>query len=145
MSALKALNFVAVPKHTANDPVQSRRNKLITQLEQQRELSKDESYVVKRQKWVKQEDGSKALVDRPKRVKRWWRMDGAGNCFLVLRYGNKVLSPTPDKGAIAVGDKSKLPEILEAVIAAVRAGELDSVMAVAKAIEPARGVKKKAA
>jgi NAD(P)H-dependent flavin oxidoreductase YrpB (nitropropane dioxygenase family) len=40
MSALKALNFVAVPKHTANDPVQSRRNKLITQLEQQRELAK---------------------------------------------------------------------------------------------------------
>jgi hypothetical protein len=145
MSALKALNFVAVPKQTSNDPVQSRRNKLITQLEQQRELAKDESYVVKRQKWIKQEDGSKALVDRPKRVKRWWRMDGAGNCFLVLRYGNKVLSPTPDKGAIAVGDKSKLAEILESVIGAVRAGELDAAMAAAKAIDPARGVKRKAA
>ena len=145
MSALKALNFVAVPKQASNDPVQSRRNKLITQLEQQRELAKDEHYVVKRQKWIKQEDGSKALVDRPKRVKRWWRMDGAGNCFLVLRYGNKVLSPTPDKGAIAVGDKSKLPEILEAVIGAVRAGELDAAMAAAKAIDPARGIKKRAA
>jgi len=42
MSALKALNFVAVPKQAANDPVQARRNKLITQLEQQRELAKDE-------------------------------------------------------------------------------------------------------
>ena len=145
MSALKALNFVAVPKQANNDPIQSRRNKLITQLEQQRELAKDEHYVVKRQKWVKQEDGSKALVDRPKRVKRWWRMDGAGNCFLVLRYGNKVLSPTPDKGAIAVGDKSKLAEILDAVIGAVRAGELDAAMAAAKAIDPARGIKKKAA
>ena len=145
MSALKALNFVAVPKQANNDPVQSRRNKLITQLEQQRELAKDEHYVVKRQKWIKQEDGSKALVDRPKRVKRWWRMDGAGNCFLVLRYGNKVLSPTPDKGAIAVGDKSKLAEILEAVIGAVRAGELDAAMAAAKAVDPARGIKKKAA
>ena len=145
MSALKALNFVAVPKQANNDPVQSRRNKLITQLEQQRELAKDEHYVVKRQKWIKQEDGSKALVDRPKRVKRWWRMDGAGNYFLVLRYGNKVLSPTPDKGAIAVGDNSKLAEILEAVISAVRAGELDAAMAAAKAIDPARGVKKKAA
>lgn len=145
MSALKALNFVAVPKHTANDPVQARRNKLITQLEQQRELAKDEHYVVKRQKWVKQEDGSKALVDRPKRVKRWWRVDGTGNCFLVLRYGNKVISPTPDKGAIAVGDKAKLPEILDAVITAVRTGELDTVMAAAKAVDPARGVKRKAA
>ena len=145
MSALKALNFVAVPKQANNDPVQSRRNKLLTQLEQQRELAKDEHYVVKRQKWIKQDDGSKALVDRPKRVKRWWRMDGTGNCFLVLRYGNKVLSPTPDKGAIAVGDKAKLAEILDAVIGAVRAGELDAAMAAAKAIDPARGVKKKAA
>jgi hypothetical protein len=145
MSALKALNFVVVPKHTANDPVQSRRNKLITQLEQQRELAKDENFVVKRQKWIKQEDGSKALVDRHKRVKRWWRVDGAGNCFLILRYGNKVISPMPDKGAIAVGDKAKLPEILDAVITAVRAGELDAVMAAAKAIDPARGIKHKAA
>jgi hypothetical protein len=62
----------------------------------------------------------------------------------VLRYGNKVISPTPDKGAIAVGDKSKLPEILDAVITATRTGELDAVMAAAKAVDPARGVKKKA-
>ena len=145
MSALKALNFVAVPKQAANDPVQARRNKLITQLEQQRELAKDENFVVKRQKWVKQEDGSKALVERPKRVKRWWRMDASGNCFLILRYGNKVLSPTPDKGAIAVGDKGKLPDVVDMIIAAVRGGELDAAMAAAKAIDPARGVKKKAA
>lgn len=145
MSALKALNFVAVPKQVGNDPVQARRAKLITQLEQQRELAKDESFVVKRQKWVKQEDGSKALVERPKRVKRWWRMDASGNCFLILRYGNKVLSPTPDKGAIAVGDKSKLPEVVDTIIAAVKGGELDAAMAAAKAIDPARGVKKKAA
>jgi hypothetical protein len=145
MSALKALNFVAVPKQTANDPIQSRRNKLITQLEQQRELAKDENYVVRRQKWIKQEDDSKALVDHPKRVKRWCRVDGAGNCFLVLRYGNKVISSALDKGTIAVGDKSRLPETLDAVIAAPRAGELHSVMAAAKAIDPARGIKKKAA
>jgi hypothetical protein len=36
----------------------ARRTKLITQLEQQRELAKDERYVVKRRKWVKGEDGS---------------------------------------------------------------------------------------
>jgi len=56
-----------------------------------------------------------------------------------------LISPTPDKGAIAVGDKGKLPEILEAVITAVRAGELDAVMAAAKVVDPARGIKKKAA
>ena len=145
MSALKSLNFVAVPKSTSSDPKLARRAKLVTQLEQQLGLAKDENFYVRRQKWVTQEDGTKQLVDRPKRVKRWWRVDGSGNCYLILRYGNKVISPMPDKGAIAVGDKAKLPETLDAVITAARTGELDAVMAAAKAVDPARGVKKKAA
>ena len=143
MSALKALNFVAVPKQAANDPVQSRRNKLITQLEQQRELAKDESYVVRRQKWVKQEDGGKQLVDRPKRVKRWWRTDGSGSIYLLVRYGNRLIELDKGKAAITVGTKDNLVSVLDAVIAAVRAGELDGAIEVTKAVE--RAVKKKAA
>jgi hypothetical protein len=50
--------FLRYPKSTAVDPKLARRTKLIMQLEQQRELAKDEGYVVKRQKWVKGEDGS---------------------------------------------------------------------------------------
>ena len=143
MSALKSLNFVAIPKSSSGDPKLARRAKLIAQLEQQRELAADESYVAKRQKWVKQADGAKQLVDAPKRVKRWWRMDGSGNCFLILRYGNKLIAPTADKGAIAVGEKGKLVAVLEAVIAAVKAGELDAAIETAKGVE--RSVKRKAA
>ena len=143
MSALKSLNFVAIPKSSSSDPKLARRAKLIAQLEQQRELAADESYVAKRQKWVKQADGAKQLVDAPKRVKRWWRMDGSGNCFLILRYGNKLIAPTADKGAIAVGEKGKLVAVLEAVIAAVKAGELDAAIETAKGVE--RKVKRKAA
>lgn len=133
MSVLKSLSFVAVPKSSAADPKLARRNKFIVQLMQQRELAKDEGYTVKRQKWVKQEDGSRQLVDLPKRVKRWWRMDGAGGCYLILRYGNKIISPTPDKGAIAVGDRSMLGAVLDAVINAAKAGELDAAIETAKA------------
>lgn len=133
MSVLKSLSFVAVPKNSAADPKLARRNKLIMQLMQQRELAKDETYTVKRQKWVKQEDGSKQLIESPKRVKRWWRMDGAGGCYLILRYGNKIISPTPDKGAIAVGDRSMLGAVLDAVITAAKAGELDAAIETAKA------------
>ena len=143
MSALKSLNFVAVPKSAASDPKLARRAKLVTQLEQQLGLSKDENFYVHRQKWVKQEDGNKQLVDRPKRVKRWWRVDGSGNCYLILRYGNKILSPTPDKGAIGVGDKSKLVGVLEAVIAAARSGEFDAAIETAQG--PKRIIKRKAA
>jgi hypothetical protein len=132
MSVLKSLSFVAVPKSNAGDPKLARRNKFIVQLMQQRELAKDESYTVARQKWVKGEDGTRQLVDLPKRVKRWWRMDGSGNCYLILKYGNKVVAPMPDRGAIAVGEKAKLGDVLDAVIAAAKAGELDAAIEIAK-------------
>ena len=132
MSVLKSLSFVAVPKSNAGDPKLARRNKFIVQLLQQRELAADEGYTVKRQKWVKQEDGSRQLVDSPKRVKRWWRLDGSGTCYLILKYGNKIVAPMPDKGAIAVGERSKLANVLDAVIAAAKAGELDAAIEVAK-------------
>jgi len=141
MSALKALNLVAVPKHAANDPKQSRRNKLLTQLEQQRELARDENYVVRRQRWAKQADGSKQLVEHAKRVKRWWRTDGSGSIYMVVRYGNKLLELDKGKAAIAVGAKDNLVAVLDAVITAVRDGTLDAAIeAVSKSGRPIKRV-----
>jgi hypothetical protein len=128
MSVLKSLSFIALPKGVGSDPKLSRRRKLITQLQQQRALAEDGSYVVQRQKWVKQANGAKALVDAPKRVKRWWRDDGAGNMLLVVRYGSKVLELSKGAPAIAIGEKHKLTEVIDSVIAAVTAGELDSLI-----------------
>ena len=65
-------------------------------------------------------------MDMPKRVKRWWRVYGSGNGYLILKYGNKVVASIPDGGAIAVGDRSKLTAVLHAVITATKAGELDT-------------------
>ena len=67
------LAFFAIPKSTAADPKLARRTKLLTQLEQQRELAKDEGYVVKRQKWVKGEDGSSSCS-----LRRSGSSDGGG-------------------------------------------------------------------
>ena len=143
MSVLKSLQFVSIPKSFNSDPTLARRQKLLAQLDQQLALSKDENFVVRRQRWVKQDDGSKQLLDTPKRVKRWWRTDAAGNCFLILRYGNKVITVAEGKTAIAVGERSKLPGIIETVIAATRDGELDAAMDGAKAMP--RTLKRKAA
>jgi hypothetical protein len=127
MSLLKSLNFVSAPKLSSKDPADNRRRKLITQLEQQRELALNPAYVVSRQKWVKQENGSKSLVEMPKRVKRWWTVDAAGNCFFVVRYGSKVLALQEGKAAIAC-NKEDLASIVQTVINAVAAGELDAVI-----------------
>lgn len=127
MSLLKSLNFVSAPKLSSKDPADNRRRKLITQLEQQRELALNPAYVVSRQKWVKQENGGKSLVEIPKRVKRWWTIDAAGNCFFVVRYGSKVLALHEGKAAIACS-KDELASTVQTVIDAVAAGELDAVI-----------------
>lgn len=143
MSMLKSLQFVSVPKSFTNDPKLVRRNKFLAQLEQQLELARDENYVVRRQLWVKGADGSKQLVEQPKRVKRWWRTDAAGNCCFILRYGNKLVPIADGKSAIAVGERAKLPSVIETVLAAARDGELDAAIEGAKALP--RSLKRKAA
>ena len=128
MSMLKALNIVALPKLSKNDPLLQRRVKLLTQLEQQRELAANPNYSVLTKKWVKQEDKSKLLVDKQKRVKKWWVVDMAGVCFFTVRYGSKLLELEKGKAAITVGNIENLVGVIDAVIAAVRNGELDTLL-----------------
>ena len=133
MSILTALVFVPLPRKTIADPVIQRRATFIKQLEQQRELAREPGFEPTKRKWVVMADGSKQLVTVPKRVKRWWRMDAQGNCFLVLRYGNRVITVSAGRTAIAVGAKSKLVSVIGTVIAATKAGEMDAVLAAAQA------------
>ena len=128
MSVLKSLNFVVATKRS-NDPVILRRAKLIAQLQQQRALANDPTHIVFRQKWERTAEGVKRLVERQKRVKRWWYVDVMGQCFLSINYGSKRLELDKGKTAIAVGAKDNLVPTIDAVIAAVEAGELDAAIA----------------
>ena len=60
-------------------------------------------------------------------------MDAQGNCFLVLRYGNRVITLNAGRTAIAVGAKSKLVSVIDTVITATKAGEMDAMLAAAQA------------
>ena len=64
-----------------------------------------------------------------KRVRAWWRTDPTGAVVLTVRYGAKPIEFEKGKAAIAVGKKEKLIPTIETVIAAVQAGELDTVLA----------------
>lgn len=130
MSGLKALSLMVAPKQVASDPKLVRREKLLAQLEQQLALARDDKFVVRTKRWIKQDDGSKALTERVKRVNRWWRDDGRGGCFLVVRYGNKMIELAPGKTAVAVGGKDKLEGVIVTVMDAVREGELDAAISV---------------
>ena len=127
MSVLKTLNFVVATKRS-NDPTILRRAKLLTQLQQQRALAENPLFIMTTQRWRKGEDGEKRLVERQKRVKRWWYQDAMGQCFLSINYGSKRLELDKGKSAIAVGGKDNLVPTIDAVIAAVEAGELDAAI-----------------
>ena len=127
MSVLKTLNFVVAAKRS-NDPSILRRAKLLAQLQQQRSLAENPMFVAVTQRWRKGEDGEKRLVERQKRVKRWWYVDPIGNCYLTINYGSRRLELDKGKSAIAVGGKDNLVATIDAVIAAVEAGELDAAI-----------------
>jgi len=93
------------------------------------ELAREQGFEPTKRKWMVTADGTKQLVAVPKRVKRWWRMDAQGNCFLVLRYGNRVITLSAGRTAIVVGPKGKLVSVIDTVITAAKAGELDAVLA----------------
>ncbi len=130
----KALNITALPKLSNNDPAIKRRAKLLTQLEQQLALANDPMYFVSTQKWRKQEDGSKQLVEKQKRVKKWWVVDMMGNCFFTVRYGSKMIEFEKGKAAILVEGIESLPEIIGAVIALVKTGGLDAQLVVVQRV-----------
>ena len=102
---------------------------MVARLQQQIELVKDPQFTLTRQKWIADETGVKQLRELRKRVRAWWRTDATGAVVLTVRYGAKPIEFEKGKAAIAVGKVEKLKPVLETVIAAVQAGELDGVLA----------------
>ena len=130
MAQLKSLTFAPLPKLSSTDPVVHRRNKLITRLTQQISLVQDPNFTLTRSKWVDGENG-KELRETKKRVRPWWRVaDASGNVILAIRYGAKPIEFEKGKAAIMVGKKDQLIPVIQTVIAAVEAGELDAVIGV---------------
>src|SRR5206468_1980971 len=137
-----SLTFAPLPKLNAADPVLQRRARLVDRLRQQIALANDPSYVIPRQKWVKGENGVKELRELPKKVKPWWRTDGAGNVVFLVRYGARPIELAKGMHAIMVGKKDKLIPTIEQVIAAIEAGELDAALSqMSKTAVQAKGKK----
>jgi hypothetical protein len=144
MSHLKSLTFTVSPQQIARNPKLIRRQKLVDRLEDQLRLAKDPSYAPMIRRWKRSEDGPKVPVDLHRQIRPWWRPDGAGNLVLVLRSGLKTLELEKGKPAVVVGSQDKLQSVLETLIAAARAGELDS--ALEAAADPGeRGIPKRKA
>ncbi len=117
------LVFAGAPKNARHEPLMARRVPSIIQ-----------------RRWVTIKNGSKTLIDAPKRIKRWWVTDATGNCLFAIRYGSKVLEIEKGKTAVVVGKPDQLVPTIETIITAINAGELDgqlSEMGLARPIRKA--------
>ena|SRR6478752_4149586 len=98
---------------------------MIARLEDQKKLLADPNFVRTVKRWERKEGGEKVLVERPLRTSRWWQSDQNGGFVMTVKIGSKRLEFEKGKAAIAVGTVEKLPGVIDALIKAVRAGELD--------------------
>ena len=80
------------------------------------------------QRWEKTSDGSRELVTRRRRVRRWWREDATGKVYLTIKYGQKEIEFEKGKGALAVPNKEAIAGVLDVLMTAVRNGELDDAL-----------------
>ena len=125
MPVLKSLSFTALPK-SGNDPVQTRRAKFVARLEEQKLLLKDSNHVRTVQRWTKV-NGERQAVTKQQAVRPWWKTEPAGQVVMSIKFGAKPIEFEKGKAGIVVPSKDKLPTVIDTLIAAVRAGELDDL------------------
>ena len=129
MATLASLKLVAAKKPSNLPPVVHRRNKLSSKVCEQIQLARSQNegtaFAPTRTKTVTNAEGQRVQLTQPKRVKPWWFVAESGKCCIAIRYGSKVLELAKGKTAIEVASASALIDALEAVNAAVIAGELD--------------------
>ncbi len=139
MSHLKGLKLAqALPVRATNDPVARAREKMVAALIEQKQMAEARiagqaftpTHIVRR----KNAEGQRVEVETSKRLRRGWFTDAAGKVFFALRYAGKVIDFAKDKNAIEVGELAALPKIIDTLIEAVRAGELDAQL-IAAAVE----------
>jgi hypothetical protein len=132
MSILGKLKIVpAAPKRRLS-PAETRRTKLLAKLSEQLSLAearvKGESVTLMRKVWVTADDGSRTLMERPKRLRPWFFESANGTYNVSIRYGARVLELAKGKSAIEVGKLDQVPAVIKTVIEAVNAGELDAAV-----------------
>src|ERR1017187_4583790 len=127
MAVLKTLTFTTMPTPGGN-PTLDRRARVIARLEEQKLILKDPNYTRTARNWVRK-DGERVMVEKQQRVPLWWRQHPNGSFALFVKSGVKPIEFEKGKPAIAVSALDKLPSVIDTLITAIRAGELDQQLA----------------
>jgi len=116
MSVLQTLKLAVKPVFQPTAEY-TRRQKLIVRLQEQQRLAEATiaGKTYHRMRWV---------------LGPWWSKDAAGTVLMTVRYGRKMVELNKGLNAIHVGDISALPAVINQLIKATEAGELDSQLAI---------------
>jgi len=149
MSVLKKLKLSnASPMHFV-DAKQTARAKLLRYLTEPKALAQAELegriYTTTKMVFRTGENGERVRAEAPRHVRRGWFRDASGVLFFQIRYGNKPLALAKGMTAIEVGNLDALPPVLETLMEATAAGELDEPLAAAASERRANFRKQKVA
>ena len=137
MSVLKTLKLgKAAPTSAPADAKGRARAKVIQHLEQQRALLaaqlEGKTFEATRPVYRTNNAGERVRVVQPMHVRRGWFEDGSGTTHFSIRYGSKQLQlDKAGSTSVEVGALDRLAGVIDALLAAVRAGELDAQLAAA--------------
>lgn len=126
---LSQLKVVARPEKSAQSPIEKRRSRLMTRLEEQLQIVQsriNETHCTfYKNKWVVNDDtGERTQVRKIRRVPAWF-YEAEGKHYFELRYGTKRLEITKGKPAIEAPDLQGIEVMIGQLIEATKAGELD--------------------
>ena len=131
-SVLSSLKVIARPKIEPKPPVLGKRLRLIEKLEQQKEMAvcmiENRRFEAFRDKKVKNPETGEVTVQRRPTSVRPWYYDSDDHYYLEVKVNNKPIDIQKGKPAIDVGDKAKLPEVIDTIIKATESGELDDFL-----------------
>src|ERR1700692_4890793 len=107
MPVLKSLSFTSLPK-AGNDPVQARRAKFVTKLEEQKLLLAAPNHVRTVQRWTKV-NGERQATTKQQAVRPWWKTDPSGQVVMCIKFGAKPIEFEKGKAGIVVPSTDTLP------------------------------------
>ncbi len=115
-SVLSGLKIVAASKPHALPVVVRRRHKLISRLNQQRELANakinGEVYLPKRlRSFIDKATGERYAKEVPVRIKSWWWIGEQGELLLQVKYGSRVIEFGKGKSAIEIQSEHQICDV----------------------------------
>lgn len=134
---LKNLKFTSETKQALQgDTIEQLRSKLLSRLEEQRELVEADisgTTVIKTRQVARTNDAGERVIDEvPRKLRKWYWHNICGVWFIEVRYGNKALMLDGKSTAIEIASREKLLETIDVLKKSTIDGELDEALLTVK-------------